>query len=280
MKSNWIIVGASVIGKGHIERNIPCQDAHKHEMLNENWGIAILADGAGSCDNSHIGSGFIVEKGSQLFTSLVEKRGWIKKSKLPTDKTWRKWAVHTLTEIKKQLTQFSKEEKFELNTLSSTIIVLIFSPKGLLSAHIGDGRAGYCDTTNSWKSAITPFSGEQVGTTVFLTTEYVWESPELYIETRVIYSNIKAFTLLSDGCETGCYECYLKKPDKEEYFDPNNPYDNFFNPNVIALLNMEKEKILRNEMNRKWMDFLENGNEIFAKETDDKTMILAVLKNS
>lgn len=279
MEGNWIIVGGSVIGKGHVSNNIPCQDAHSYKLLDKDWGIAIVSDGAGSCENSHLGSGLVVERSMELFENLVETKRLINNKKLPKEAKWREWSLDIFKKLRNDMQLHADEIEVELKSLSCTIIVVIFSPKGILTAHIGDGRAGYLEDNVSWKPAITPFTGEQVGTTVFLTTDFIWEAPELYIETRVIEGKIKAFTLLSDGCEFGCYECYQKREDNKGYHDPNKPYDKFFNPNIDALLSMNSNGISQNEMNKKWEGFLLKGNEVFEKETDDKTMILAVLKN-
>lgn len=278
MSGNWVIVGGSVIGKGHVSNDIPCQDAHLYKLLDNDWGIAIVSDGAGSCENSHLGSGFVVERGMGLFEDLIETKRLGHKNKLPKEAEWREWSIKVFKQLIDDLQAHANEIEVKLKSLSCTIIVVVFSPKGLLTAHIGDGRAGYLEEDGSWLHSITPFKGEQVGTTVFLTTEFIWEAPELYIETRVIECKLKAFTLLSDGCEFGCFECYQKRENDQGYHDPNKPYDKFFNPNIEALLTMNSNGLSQNEMNTKWEGFLHKGNEVFEKEADDKTMILAVLK--
>lgn len=278
MNSNWIIVGASVTGNGHLEHGIPCQDAHGYEMLSEDFGIAVIADGAGSCENSHLGSEFVVHEALKNFKSLAQEKD-LNKNNFPTNETWREWSIDSIRVIQDNLKSFAEEKQIDYKSLSCTLIVLFFSQKGILIAHVGDGRAGYCEKELQWKNAMKPYKGEQVGMTVFLTTDFLWED-ECYFESRVIKEEIRAFTLLSDGCERACFECYVKLDDKEEYMDPNKPFDKFFNPNIEALIRMDEMEFSKEEMKEKWMNFLDTGNHIFEQENDDKSMILGVLKNN
>ena len=54
----WVVAYASVIGNGHLLMNLPCQDSNVHKQLNNTWGVAVVADGAGSAAKSDIGSDF------------------------------------------------------------------------------------------------------------------------------------------------------------------------------------------------------------------------------
>jgi len=55
-KTLWKMIGASILGKAHIENKTPCQDAHGFKLINDYKGIAVVSDGAGSYKNSHLGS--------------------------------------------------------------------------------------------------------------------------------------------------------------------------------------------------------------------------------
>jgi hypothetical protein len=46
------VTAASVAGKGHIERGLPCQDAFEFTDPNKQWIVAAVADGAGSQPHS------------------------------------------------------------------------------------------------------------------------------------------------------------------------------------------------------------------------------------
>ena len=93
----------------------------------------------------------------------------------------------------------------------------------------------------------------------------------------MITENVKAFCLLSDGCEKASFECNLYDKDKEIYFDPNIPFKEFFHKNVnVHLPNMHKEGKTQEQINELWHNFLMSGNPKLKVELDDKTMILAV----
>ena len=146
----WIIVGASVQGNGHIATNTPCQDNNKYEYLGNGWGIAITSDGAGSAKNSHVGSGIVVNRAMIHFKNLIKKEEWIKKDKLPTEVRWTKLSYQVLKLVHDELESFAKTKECDFKSLSATVIVVIHSPTGLLVTHVGDGRAGYKDMDGEW----------------------------------------------------------------------------------------------------------------------------------
>lgn len=76
--NEWIIVGASVIGRGHIESNMPCQDSNSYASLGNGWGIAITSDGAGSAKHSHVGSKIVVTRAKAYFEQLILASSWYK----------------------------------------------------------------------------------------------------------------------------------------------------------------------------------------------------------
>jgi serine/threonine protein phosphatase PrpC len=277
-KTNWIYANASVIGNSHITHNVPCQDASKVGVF-DNFLIAVVSDGAGSCKNSELGSEAVCNFSIKQFSELVEKNKWFLKEKYPSEKEWDTISKQELKKIKEQLKQLSQdEEELEFNTLACTLIVVIAFNDRLLVTHIGDGRAGYCDNNDNWHSMISPFQGDQPNETVFITSE-IWSDDKInyYIESRIIKNTVKAFCLLSDGCEKAAFECNLYDKETEKYYDPNLPYKEFFHKNInLHLPNLFKSKKSQKEVNEHWNEFLKSGNPTLARESDDKTMILVV----
>jgi Protein phosphatase 2C len=273
-KDKWIYAYASAIGNSHISENIPCQDYCTVENY-DNYSIAIVCDGAGSCSNSQIGSKNVTEFCLFQFGNLIKKHNWNKK--LPSQNYWQNEAKKTLRIIKEDLVNYSINNSLEFKSLSCTVIVTIVLKNGLLVTHIGDGRAGYCNMKDEWFSTITPFHGELANQTVFITSD-IWndENIDNYIESKVIKAQVKAFCLLSDGCEKASFECNLFNQETETYFDPNKPYPLFFNPNLKILPELHRQNKTKEEINTLWKTFLTNGNEKLRIEPDDKTMILGV----
>ncbi|MBN2892439.1 MAG: protein phosphatase 2C domain-containing protein, partial [Bacteroidales bacterium] len=230
LKGDWTIVGASVIGKSHVEMNKPCQDSHAHIMLNAKWGIAVTSDGAGSAKLSDIGSKAVSKMAATIvFKKIVEENNWHNTNKLPSQTEWEKIAKKGMLEIYAGLKQYAAKNNYVLTDLACTVIVNIFSPIGLLVTHIGDGRAGYRTMDGEWKASIIPHSGEESNQTIFITSA-PWIADKNFTmsgvsvpESRVINEKISAFTSMSDGGEAHLFESSKIDPITQKWSDPNKP---------------------------------------------------------
>ena len=168
-------------------------------------------------------------------------------------------------------------KKLKIKNLSSTLILVIYSPLGLLVTHIGDGRCGFCNQQQEWKAAIRPWRGEYANETVFISSD-IWEPNSLdqFIESRVIAEPVSAFALLSDGCERHSFICNVWDEASQKYIDPNQPFDKFFNPIVKNFHQMYAGKLKYPQIEEKWAKFLLEGNQKLKNEPDDKTMVVGI----
>ena len=278
----WIIVGASVQGNGHISMNLPCQDSHAYEYIRDGWGIAITSDGAGSAKLSHIGSAASAARAMFHFKNLIEKERWIEMGTLPTDIEWMKKSYQVLKTVRNELELLAKNNKCDIKDLSATIIVVIHTPIGLLSVHIGDGRAGYKDMAGEWHSLITPHKGEEANQTIFIPSDFwniqFYEMSGVTVpESRIVREQVSAFTLMSDGCEGTSWLWNQYNESTGKYYDPNTPHRTFFDSLLKTLQHFREEETPIEERKEKWYNFIKEGNKSFIKETDDKTMILGAL---
>jgi len=250
--------------------------------LGDGWGIAIVSDGAGSAENSHIGSKIVTERGVEHFKTLIENEGWIKNSTLPTDAKWLQLSYLTLKTVRDDMEAVAQNNKIPLKSLSATAIVVVHSPFGILATHIGDGRAGYKNEKGEWKALINPHKGEEANQTIFLTADF-WNIPNFVMsdvlvpESIIIREKPFAFTLMSDGCENASWEHYKKDVKTGVFLYPNVPFPNFFNPLCEWLLSFRKENFSLEKRGEMWGNFITEGVEKFKTEVDDKTMILGVL---
>ncbi len=275
---DWSYLYASVQGKGHIEENIPCQD-YCNVFQHTSYSICVVSDGAGSCEKSDIGSINATLSANHHFSKLLEEKKWHKAKAKIKSKDWHKLSIKGLKAIKKDLETICISEKCELKSLSCTLIIVIHFKDKLLITHIGDGRAGYCNNKDEWKAMLTPYKGSYNNETVFITSE-IWHDESAinkYIESKIITEKVKAFCLLTDGCENASFECYKVNPETSIPEDLNKPFKDFFhdniNTNIPKLVKAGKEP---QELNEIWKSFLTNGNDTLKNESDDKTMILAV----
>jgi hypothetical protein len=280
----WIVVGESVIGRSHITSGKPCQDSHFfHSIDNSSWGIAVVCDGAGSAENSDLGAKFIATNSlPKHIINHIKNEKWIGNNILPSPSEWQKAACTMLLTARADLNELANEKSIELSSLACTVIVLIYSPFGILVAHIGDGRAGYCDENGIWKSVIIPHKGEESNQTVFLTSKNWFQNTELKMsgvsipECRVVSGKPSAFVLMSDGCEQHSFECSVIDSKDGSWSDPNRPYEKFFSPLVQTLRTMITNPSFT-DFQDPWKKFLEGGTEGLKNESDDKTMILGIL---
>lgn len=277
----WFIVLGSAIGKLHISQNIPCQDDSHFLPLSTDWGIAVVCDGAGSAKNSDKGAKFTAQVTAKCFGEVINSKGWITNNQLPTQEEWEEIAKDQFKIILSGLNQYSIENNMDLSSLACTVIVTIYSPMGLLVSHIGDGRAGFCTEEGQWFPTITPHKGEEANQTVFITSNSWLSQDELIMsgvsvpESTVFKQNIKAFTLMSDGCEQHSFECSHFKAETQKWSDPNLPYPKFFNP-LVSQIKKTIESTESQMINEQWEIFLKEGTEGLKNEPDDKTLILGV----
>jgi hypothetical protein len=278
----WFLVGGSSIGKSHISIGKPCQDNHYCKNIDKNWGISVICDGAGSAENSHLGSQFVSEKTIDVFKDYLVSNKFVSKNKLPNDVEWQNISNLAFRNIYNSLCDFAEKNKIGFSSVACTVIVVVFTPIGLLSSHIGDGRAGYCNVNGEWKSLITPHKGEEANQTIFITSS-AWISEKnfkmsdvLVPECRVITEKVTAFTLMTDGCETHSFDCSKMDQETNKWIDPNIPDEKFFNPLLNQLKSMYNNKVSSDEVTSRWLNFIDEGTNGLKNESDDKTLILGV----
>lgn len=274
----WLVVGASVAGKSHTDAEPPtlCQDSYEITPLPRNWGVAVICDGAGSAKYAEEGAIFVATQTAKLVAQSIEENSWIEQGKLPSLQKWEACAQNALLKTRHQLEAYANKREISAKELACTVIILVYSPIGLLVAHIGDGRAGYCNQQNQWLPLIKPWKGEEANQTVFITSD-IWENPTDFLKTTVIAEKPIAFTLMSDGCENHAYLTGIFDHDQQQYLEINKPYPQFFDPLVTTLNHLYRQHTPEEEIKQKWTDFVTNGNAGLTNEPDDKTLILGVL---
>lgn len=279
---SWVIARGSVIGRGHVANGTPCQDANAIKLLPDNpaWGVAAVSDGAGSCENSHLGSERVVETCTALFSDLLVEQGWAVGKPLPSKEEWKTLAQSTLIAVVEDLKSYSEAKEVSFHSLSATVIVVVFGPGVILLAHVGDGRAAGQRADGTWKALLTPYRGEEANVTIFLTSN-IWakEKIDASIGTEVFTEPFRAFAIMTDGCEMSTFTLTRYDEAKGNYESLNEPYAPFFDPNVSALIALHNQGRTEEEINNLWCNLLTKGTQRLADEPDDKTMILAVDKN-
>jgi len=276
--TNWITASASVIGSSHVAEGLPCQDSHKVELVvGTNFIIAAVSDGAGSCQNSQIGSKFQVEKSVEKLASILKLKGWFESDfNYSNLEDWKSISLNIFKEVKKELIELSVESNIEFKSLSATLIVSVTNGDFIACANVGDGRAAFRNENGDWVAMMIPTKGEEANQTIFLTSELWEDSASLYFGNSIFHEKVTAFSLMSDGCERSSFEILKYIENEDRYYDPNKPFKPFFEPIYSNLIKMHQSGLSSEKINNLWETFLTNGTDKLSSETDDKTMILSV----
>lgn len=276
------VIGASIRGRSHEINDISCQDYHSYEEIANGWHILSISDGAGSAKYAARGSKANSKFAVRLAKQMLFEKHWIENNYFPTELEWY-IEIRAIFEkikhiIRTKINQL-EEECYETD-FNATIILAIITPKGILSAHIGDGRMGYLSNDGIWYSLMTPHKGAEANQTIFLQSGWTKTSiPAFNVngnyvpETIIIPEVPKAIVLITDGCERASWECSIMDIEKGKYVDRNIPYAGFMNP---LLESIEGCKI--DDRMQLFIDILDHGTSVCERELDDKTMLLAVFR--
>ena len=279
---NGYIIGASIRGRSHENHNTDCQDFHSSEYLGNGWYILSVSDGAGSAKYAKRGAKANSSIAIRLAKQMLMEKRWVTDNYFPSEVEWYIEARSIFERIKLIIrTKVAElEEECVETDFNATILLVILTPNGILSAHIGDGRMGYLSQDGEWKSMMKPHKGSEANQTIFLQSS--WTAPTVpalcingvYVpETRIIPEKAQAVVLISDGCERASWECNIMDMELGKYTDKNVPYSGFMTPLLEALngcINDDKIQL--------FIDILDRGTKACEREIDDKTMLLVVLQ--
>jgi len=287
--SDYYGFGLSVQGKSHKkDPPIPCQDFHVIETFENKYHYAIVSDGAGSAENSHVGSKIACESLSSLTKKYLESSDEESINKLDNAK-WYKIAFRLFEKTREELFSYSKDNNVDIDSLKCTLILILQTPNGILTANVGDGRAG-CLSEGKYHSLMVPFQTFVIGSTIFLIKDY-WDQ---FLRTSIYeIKKPEALFVISDGCDDFSFSQKGEVPEKEQgvydkvhseaRYDHNQPFAGFYD----ALIGQINELISNNKIDKilpiveEIIDkgiFKENPVEGIQKEEDDKTMVMFLLK--
>lgn len=282
----------SIQGHSHKKSlpQVPCQDYGRGGILNNGFHVVLVSDGAGSSKHSHIASELCV---NTLYTNLeLFDFNEFNQKPVNLDEINEKWnrSVKKLLEIvRSTLIEFANKNKIPHDELNCTLLMVIKTDWGFLSANIGDGRSGFSDGTP--RSLTVPFMTYTVGATYFLIKDNWDKMFKSYITLVEDPTKIKYFFATSDGCQdfvmdhskkgpkTGIYDELLGD---NAFYDYNIPYEPFFDGLILSLdeVNTLEERNLRLRNLVEFGIYKRSGEEIILKTIndplldDDKTLII------
>ena len=189
----WRYVYTSVRGTGHLDTDLPCQDASlAHQAINsadEAFLILLASDGAGSAARSEEGSQLVCEEALKLleyrFTSAEFRPG-------------EDYGVEIVHQLRGLLTTRAEELGCALRDLACTLTVAVILPDWAWFLQIGDGAIiVQPSTAEPFKVVFWPDNGEYTNQTYFLT-----DVPDEHVHTRLTERAFGRVSLITDGLQT------------------------------------------------------------------------------
>jgi len=157
--SRWFGTAASVVGTGHIARGIPCQDSSAVVMEHE-FQLAVVSDGAGSARLSQHGSAAVVETLVGLAADLE-----IPLSDQAGAEVAERIAKHCLA----RLDETAEELGCEIRDLAATLSFVLVRGETVLAGCLGDGIVAAIGPSGS-EVLVGPARGEHANQTEFITS--------------------------------------------------------------------------------------------------------------
>ncbi|WP_407541682.1 PP2C family serine/threonine-protein phosphatase (plasmid) [Deinococcus radiomollis] len=189
----WRYVYTSVRGTGHLETDLPCQDASLvHQAINsadEPLLVLLASDGAGSAVHSEEGSQLVCAEALKIleyrFTSVDFRPG-------------DDFGAEVVHQLRGLLTTRAEELGCSLRDLACTLTVAVLLPQWAWFLQIGDGAIIVQPSTGEpFEVVFWPDNGEYANQTYFLT-----DVPDGHVHSRLAERSFERVSLITDGLQT------------------------------------------------------------------------------
>lgn len=251
-EGGWEIIGASRIGKLHIQNDGHREDSFKIAIKN-GWYIAAVADGGGSYKYSRDGSRIAVNASVDFLIDQIEKT-----SSESQNNSWLKYKLeHAVAMASNAIDQEAMSRKslmpeISRKDFSTTLLLVSFhSEKQMLGyAQIGDGFIGAQFIEDKIVSIGNPESGQYASETNFLTRESVRDLVKQVGCVLEPTNDLLSLILTTDGISDDFYPA---------------------EKNMINFTNVVFNHIFQPEPEKKLLDIIDYSK---AGSFDDRTVVL------
>jgi hypothetical protein len=199
----WRVVGASVRGSGHEKTNLPCQDAHAHQVVEGDWVVAAAADGAGSAPLAEVGARVAADYATAALADRL--RAHLSGASVVAGADgWRDALTEVLRRSRAAVEEEARTRQRSSRELASTLLLMLLGPTATMAAQIGDG-AMVTSTEAGAVEALTrpPQGGEYANETVFLTAPRALEAVQFAYREAPVASA----AALTDGLQRLAFTC-------------------------------------------------------------------------
>ncbi len=189
----WRYVYTSVRGTGHLESNLPCQDASLvHQAINsadEPILVLVASDGAGSAARSEEGSQLVCEEARKLLEFRFAAADF---------RPGEDYGVEIVHQLKGLLITRAEELGCTLRDLACTLNVAVLLPDWAWFLQIGDGAVIVQPSpADPFEVVFWPDNGEYANQTYFLT-----DVPDEHVHSRLDERAFGRVSLITDGLQT------------------------------------------------------------------------------
>jgi hypothetical protein len=245
----WRVVGASVQGTSHLDKNTPCQDAHAHCFGGGGELLLAIADGAGSAERSQEGAQCAVQQVVAALDAALRKG-------VPVDEAgWHTLMMQAFAAARQAVMQIATDQNVSLRSFATTLACAVVCDDWMVVGQIGDGAAVAEDEHGALFMTARPQRGEYANEAYFLTMPDALNYVVVYAAARPV----RSLALTTDGL----LRLAFKLPEYE-------PSERFFQP-LLAFMTVS------DDLDQAQMDlaaFL-NSPRVCARSDDDKTLVLA-----
>ena len=257
-KKSFIAVGGSIRGKYHAHNALHREDSFNFHVSDQ-WSIIAVADGAGSCRLSRVGSklavnnalSFLEEKLSEYILSENEDIDQpLNDELLPL----REFLVESIIDSRTKLESESNNREIDVKELSTTLLIAIlkkWKDKVLIAGiQVGDGTIAVL-SNNSVTSISEGDSGEFAGETTFITSKSI-DSRLPHKVQFTLKQDFQAIAIMTDGVA-------------DDFF-PTDPVMLKLFEQVLPIFNEKADEIQPSFIN--WLKYERPGS------FDDRTLVI------
>lgn len=162
----WHTATAVVSGVRHRRNQAACQDVLRTAVVDDQWLLVALADGAGSAPLGGLGADLATRGAlATMAAHCLDKEARTQPS--ATETAIRK----AFAEARGLLEREVAAREGALRDLATTLLVCLATPEWLVAGQVGDGAVVLGEGQGAWKTLTRPASGEYLNETVFLTSD-------------------------------------------------------------------------------------------------------------
>lgn len=247
----WRVTGASVTGVSHRRLDLPCQDAQGYRVVQGEFLLVALADGAGSAEHALQGARSAVEYTLQALEARLAS------SRLPdAPEEWRNLMRDVFAAARAQVLAQAEAAGEPARKYATTLTGVIAARHRLVVGQVGDGAVVAEDENGELWTATRLQRGEYANETHFLTDDDALDRVVMAVFERPVL----ALAVMSDGL----VRLALKMPVEE-------PHEPFFRPLFRFAGTVEDGHAASAQL----ADFLDSER-VNARTDDDKSLVLAV----